>query len=89
VILLCAFVVALAAAGIRSNRRRLLVIAAGVACLLLGESIPLIFTGDGHWGPGRWVAIAGAVLAVAGLALAAARTDDAVPQLPRGDQARP
>ena len=88
-ILLCAFVVALAAAGIRFNRRRLLVIAAGVACLVLGESVPLIFTGAPHWGPGRWLAIAGAVLAVAGLALAAARTGDAVPQRPReGDQAR-
>jgi hypothetical protein len=88
-ILLCAFVVALAAAGIRSNRTRLLVIAAGVACLVLGESVPLIFTGAGHWGPGRWLAIAGAVLAVAGLALAAARSGEAVPQRPRGDQPRP
>jgi hypothetical protein len=88
-ILLCAFVVALAAAGIRSNRTRPLVIAAGIACLLLGESVPLIFTGAGHWGPGRWLAIAGAVLAVAGLALAAARSGEAAPQRPLGDQPRP
>ena len=81
----CAFVVALAAAGIRFNRTRLLVIAAGVACLVLGESVPLIFTGAGHWGLGRWLAIAGAVLAVAGLAFRpAARSGDGVPQRPRG-----
>jgi hypothetical protein len=88
-ILLCAFVVALAVAGIRSNRPRLLVIAAGVACLVLGESVPLIFTDLGNWGPGRYLAIAGAVLAVAGLALAAARSGDAVPQRPGWDQPRP
>jgi hypothetical protein len=72
-LLLSAFVIILAAAGIRPNRTSLLAIAGGVACLVLGESVPLIFTGAGldTWGPGRWLRIAGAVLAVASLVLAA------------------
>ena len=64
----------LAARGIRSNRRRLLVMAVAVACLALGESVPFIFPAVSQWGAGRWLRIVGAVVAVLGLAAAAART---------------
>jgi Caspase domain len=76
IILLCGLVIALAAAGIRVDRGRLLVIAAGVGCLVLGEAVPLIFTDQGEppWGSGRWLRIAGAVVAVAGLSVTGAMT---------------
>jgi hypothetical protein len=76
VILLCGLVIALAVAGIWVNRRRLLVMGAAVSCLVLGEAVPLIYLDRGElpWGSGRWLRIAGAVVAVAGLAAAAAAT---------------
>jgi Caspase domain len=76
VILLCGLVIALAVAGIWVNRRRLLVMGAAVSCLVLGEAVPLIYLdrGESPWGSGRWLRIAGAVVAVAGLAAAAAAT---------------
>jgi hypothetical protein len=74
IILLSGLVIALSAAGVRLDRRRLLLAAAGVACLLLGETVPLIFTDPSGltWGSGRWLRIGAAVAAVAGLAAAAA-----------------
>jgi Caspase domain len=77
-ILLSGVVIALSWRGIRLDRRRLLVMAAGVACLVLGESTPLIFTSDAAWGTGRWLRILGAAVAIAGLIFAAATTRDAV-----------
>jgi tetratricopeptide (TPR) repeat protein len=65
---ICAVLIALAAAGLL-NRRRLLVIAAATACFVLGEVIPLLKIGY-HWSEGTWLAIFGAVIAVFGLALA-------------------
>ena len=73
IILLCGLIIALTVAAIRVNRKRLLVMATAVGCLVLGEAVPLIFTSDPHWGSGRWLRIVGAVVAVAGLAAAAAR----------------
>lgn len=74
IIVLCAITVALATRGIWTNRRRWLVIAAVVACLMLGEALPLIYKGVHDWGAGRWLRLVGALLTVAGLALAAATT---------------
>ncbi len=76
-IVLSVFVLASAIAGIRSERRRLLVIAAAAACLMLGEAVPLFFAGEfAPWGAGRWLRIAGAVIALAAVAWAAANTAD-------------
>jgi hypothetical protein len=77
-VLLSVLALVLAVRGLRGNRRRLLVIAAAVACLALGESVPFIFPAVSQWGAGRWLRIVGAVLAVVGLALAAARTGGGV-----------
>jgi Caspase domain len=77
-ILLCGLTLVLAALGIRADRRRLLVIAVAVACLVLGEAVPFIFPGVADWGAGRWLRIAGAVVAVLGLASVAASTGSAV-----------
>ena len=77
-VLLSVLALVLAARGIRSNRRRLLVIAVAVACLALGESVPFIFPTVSQWGAGRWLRIVGAVVAVLGLAAAAARTGASV-----------
>jgi hypothetical protein len=74
VIVLAAVVVGLAFAGIRSRRQRAVAAAAAVACLLLGESVPLFFATTPHWGPGRWLRIGGAVLAVVAVSWAAATT---------------
>jgi uncharacterized caspase-like protein len=79
VILLCGITIVVAMLGIRANRRRLLVIAAAVACLVLGESVPFIFPAVHGWGAGRWLRIAGAAIAVLGLAAAAASTGRAAP----------
>ena len=73
-VLLSVLALVLAAQGIRSNRRRLLVIAVAVACLALGESVPFIYPAVSQWGAGRWLRIVGAVVAVLGLAAAASRT---------------
>jgi protein-S-isoprenylcysteine O-methyltransferase Ste14 len=67
--LVCLVVAALAVAGIYSNRRRLLLAATAVACFLVAEAVPLFLTSSPNWGPGRWVRIAGAVIALVGLAL--------------------
>jgi hypothetical protein len=76
-ILLSVFVLAFAIAGIRSNRRPLLVIAAAAACLMLGEAVPLFFDGEfAPWGAGRWLRIAGAVIALFAVAWAAVNTAD-------------
>jgi hypothetical protein len=77
-ILLCGVVIGLSSRGVLTDRRRWLVMATGIACLVLGESVPLIFVGDPHWGAGRWLRIFGAVAGVAGLTVAAATTRDAV-----------
>ncbi len=77
-VLLCGVTIVLAALGIRANRRRPLVIAAAVACLVLGESVPFIFPAVDDWGAGRWLRIAGALVAVVGLTAAAAATSPAV-----------
>jgi hypothetical protein len=81
VVVLCGLVIALAVVGIWVSRRRLLVIAAAVGCLVLGEAVPLIFADprSGDWGSGRWLRIAGAVVTVAGLAAAAAATGPDAP----------
>jgi hypothetical protein len=60
--LLSGVVIVLSVPALRLRRTRLLVAATAVACLLLGETVPLNFT-DPHgltWGPGRWLRIAAA-----------------------------
>ena len=74
IIVLCAVTIALATRGLWTDRRRWLGIAAIVACLMLGEALPLIYNGVQDWGAGRWLRLVGALLTVAGLALAAATT---------------
>jgi hypothetical protein len=76
IVLLCGVMIALAVRGIRDNGERLLVVAAGVACLMLGEAVPLIFPGVSDWGAGRWLRIVGAVVAVVGLAVTAVTRRD-------------
>ncbi len=71
---LCAIAAGLAVSGIWRERRRLVVLSAGTCCLILGEAVPLIYLIYPHWGSGRWLRIAAAVVAVAGTALAAAWT---------------
>jgi TIR domain len=80
VVLLCGVLGALAVAGIRVNRRRLLVMAAAVGLLVVGETFPLLHKGTyGGYGPGFWLGAVGAVVAFVGLVLAAAATSrDAV-----------
>ena len=73
-LVLCAITIAVATRGIWANRRRWVVIATAVACLVLGEALPLIYKGVDDWGAARWLRLFGAFLAVAGLALAAATT---------------
>jgi len=69
IILLSGVVIVLSTAALRLRRNRLLVAATAVACLLLGETVPLNFTDPNGmtWGPGRWLRIAAAVITVAGL----------------------
>jgi Caspase domain len=74
ILVLCAITIAIATGGIWTNRRRWLVIATVLACLTLGEALPFIYKGVHDWGAGRWLRIIGALLAVAGLSLAAATT---------------
>ncbi len=71
-ILLCALVIALGTAGNRLNRPRLLVMAWAVGCLVLGESVPLIYLHGLGWGLGRWLGILGASIAVVGLTVVVA-----------------
>jgi hypothetical protein len=73
IILLCCVIVALAVPGVGSSRRRLVVTAAAVACLLLGETLPLLHYGSfGHYGTGFWLGVVGAVISVIALSQAAA-----------------
>jgi hypothetical protein len=74
ILVLCAITIAVATRGIWTNRRRWLVTAAVLACLTLGEALPFIYKGVHDWGAGRWLRLIGALLAVAGLALAATTT---------------
>lgn len=75
-ILITVVVIGLGLSGVISERRRRLVLASLLACLLVGESVPLIFTPPSPvWGPGRWLRILGALVCAVGLAQAAAASE--------------
>jgi hypothetical protein len=74
IVLLSAVSLVLAVVGIRRNRTHLLAAGAGCACLLLGETIPLIFPTISDWGSGRWLRIAGAAITLVGVGAVAVRT---------------
>lgn len=83
-ITLAVLALSLTVRGVWTKSARLLAAAAGVACLMLGEAVPLVYVGPGvggAWGPGRWLRIAGAVIAVIALcgAIAATRKPRASP----------
>ncbi len=74
IVLLSAVTLVLAVVGIRRNRTHLLAAGAGCACLLLGETIPLIFPTISDWGSGRWLRIAGAAITLVGVGAVAVPT---------------
>lgn len=83
-ILVSGVIVAVAVLGIRFDRHRAAVVAALLACLVVGEAFPLFFGGYDSLQIGFWLGVVGAVVALVGLALVAASTrrDGAPPSTP-------